>query len=214
MSDYVNMTFSNNIITGCNEGVRILRSHGNVISDNLVMGCYYNTGLGFDWAFNNTINHNTIIHNHYGISGGYDCYNNTYSENIIINNDIGFGTTVYDSRFFHNNFVDNGVNVMANGINHFDNGCEGNFWSDYIGIDSDGDGVGDTPYIIDGSNQDNCPLMSPYMPGDINHDAIVDIFDAAKIAGIFSCSSVDPQWNPHCDVNEDNLIDIFDLVTV
>jgi len=56
--------------------------------------------------------------------------------------------------------------------------------------------------------------MSPYIPGDINHDAIVDIFDVAKIAGIFGCSSINPQWNPHCDVNEDGVINIFDLVAV
>ena len=43
----------------------------------------------------------------------------------------------------------------------FDNGSLGNYWSDYTGADANHDGVGDTPYIIGGTLQDNYPLMSP-----------------------------------------------------
>jgi nitrous oxidase accessory protein NosD len=43
--------------------------------------------------------------------------------------------------------------------NAWDNGLEGNYWSNYNGGDSNGDGIGDTPYIIDQDNQDNYPLI-------------------------------------------------------
>jgi len=33
----------------------------------------------------------------------------------------------------------------------------GNYWSDYIGIDANHDGIGDTPYTIDANNIDRYP---------------------------------------------------------
>jgi parallel beta-helix repeat protein len=182
LDGYVNMTFSDNIITGCNEGIRILHSSGNVILHNTVQDCYYNTGVGFDWAFNNTVHQNTIINNHYGLSGGYDNHNNIYSENTIINNDIGFGTNMYDDKFFHNNFVNNDVHVIATGVNQFDDGhpSGGNYWSDHNGTDSDGDGIEDIPYIIDENNTDNYPLMSPWQPPDFS---INDLAPSKTIIG-------------------------------
>ena len=36
-----------------------------------------------------------------------------------------------------------------------------NYWSDYKGTDSNLDGIGDTPYIINEDNQDDYPLMEP-----------------------------------------------------
>ena len=37
----------------------------------------------------------------------------------------------------------------------------GNYWNDYNGTDNNGDGIGETPYIINEDNQDNYPLMNP-----------------------------------------------------
>lgn len=45
--------------------------------------------------------------------------------------------------------------------NVFEKNSVGNFWSNYNGTDNDGDGVGDTPQILDSKNQDNYPLMQP-----------------------------------------------------
>ena len=69
------------------------------------------------------------------------------------------------SNFFINNFVceENGLRHVGD-KNRWDNGSIGNYWSDYDGTDVNGDGVGDTPYVIDAANQDRYPLMNMWHP--------------------------------------------------
>jgi nitrous oxidase accessory protein NosD len=45
--------------------------------------------------------------------------------------------------------------------NKWDNGVEGNYWSDYTGKDG-GLGIGETPYTVYDNFIDNCPLIQPY----------------------------------------------------
>jgi subtilisin family serine protease len=52
------------------------------------------------------------------------------------------------------------------------------------------------------------------IPGDINADGSVDIFDITIIALAFSSTPSSPRWNPDADINRDQLVDIFDLVFV
>ena len=44
----------------------------------------------------------------------------------------------------------------------WDNGSQGNYWSNYNGTDVNGDGIGDTPFLIDSRNSDNYTMMMPY----------------------------------------------------
>lgn len=209
--DFVSI-YGNNISNN-GKGIRFDPSckNNSIIGNNITNN---SIGIRLDTSSNNIISGNHIMGNGDAIILGYST-NNTISGNYIANNGCGTrGWEFSGDMFCHNNFINNSVYPYENYANIWDNGVEGNYWSDYNGTDSDSDGIGDIPYIIDDLNQDNCPLMSPYMPGGINHDAIVDILDVAKIAGIYGCSSGDPQWNPHCDINQDNIIDIFDLVTV
>jgi len=75
----------------------------------------------------------------------------------------GFHPT-FNNKFYHNNFISNNEHVSFSPIldNSWDNGFEGNYWSDYDGTDLNQDGIGDTPYIINTDNQDNYPLMGRY----------------------------------------------------
>jgi hypothetical protein len=68
-------------------------------------------------------------------------------------------------------------------VNSWDAGYPfgGNYWSDYDGGDSDGDGIGDTPYYIDEGNVDHYPLMGLFRSFDASLGSSVDIFSNSTI---------------------------------
>ena len=111
------------------------------------------------------------------------------NDNMIIGNNIsgsGTGVSLFESdnnKVYHNNFIGNTRQVGGNlepilsggngtrySICQWDNGKEGNYWSDYNGADADNDGIGDTPYVINEANSDNLPLMNPVATQEINSD--------------------------------------------
>jgi nitrous oxidase accessory protein NosD len=177
-----------------------------------------------------------------GISGiTVNGENATILENNIVNNTVGIRLLASRSKIVKNNINDNfeGVWVHNNignhklyynsffnntrhfyqqpppqGANAWGNGYAGNYWSNYTGVDVNGDGIGDTSHVIDSNNVDHYPLMSPYLYGDTNHDGKIDIRDVSFVARRFGCTPIDPLWNPAADINEDSKIDIKDVSTV
>ena len=132
-----------------------------------------NFGIGiYIWTPNNTITGCAVSDSIVGIllAGDY----NTLTNNYIAHNVKGifFGVTPPENETLNivisgNSFVENdehfsgcvceGYNITEP-IHTWDSGEKGNYWSDYSGSDTDGNGIGDTPYVIDSQNQDRFPL--------------------------------------------------------
>ncbi|UCC32916.1 MAG: right-handed parallel beta-helix repeat-containing protein, partial [Candidatus Bathyarchaeota archaeon] len=179
------------------DGIRFIRSSANIIGNSLARN---RCGIMLSGCDGNTILGNTIEDSFYGVWMAQSS-----------------GLT-----FYHNNFVNNTQPVYFSptspSVNPWDNGCEGNYWSDYEerypGATYDYYHIWDTPYVIDESNQDDYPMQNPYWnPGDINNDLKVDIYDVVLVAQAYESTPSDKHWNPHCDIAEPyGIIDIYDIV--
>jgi hypothetical protein len=160
---------------------------------------------------NNTIKGNVLCQHWLALIIQYESSGNEIFENILDGAYAPYSSS--NNRFYHNNFY-SGLSGATAGLNIWNGTCEGNYWSDYAGSDSNYDGIGDTPYVIDSNNIDHCPLMNPYwISADINHDLKVGILDVAKITGCYGCTPSDPEYNPHADIAQPyGKIDILDVV--
>ena len=137
---------SGNYIVSCVEGIQIWQnSDNNTIRENTITNCQ-DTAINFQYS-----NDNVIVVNNISLSGlGTSIYasnRNIISNNNYVNNTSQFGA----SEWYY----------LTWGGNHSINNINENYWSDYNGTDANGDGIGDTPYIIDENNQDRYPLLKP-----------------------------------------------------
>jgi len=183
-----------NTITDCSTesagyGVR-LDVGGNTVLDNIIMDCTHAISI-LGESSSNIIYNNTVTSNIGGLEIFGQGSNNVFNSNYVANNGYGvlvsytsMGAPGENNTVYHNNFVDNteqvdtgttylgnyGAVVSTYHIGAFDYSEEGNYWSDYTGSDSNGDGIGDTPYAIDDNRRDNYPLM---LPLDMENNSIV-----------------------------------------
>lgn len=50
------------------------------------------------------------------------------------------------------------------------------------------------------------------IPGDVDGNRTVNIFDIVKMAGVYGKAKPDPNYNPYCDIDNNGIINIFDIV--
>ncbi|MEF8873925.1 MAG: right-handed parallel beta-helix repeat-containing protein [Candidatus Thermoplasmatota archaeon] len=154
-------------------GIELDNSQGNTITNNSISenakhGVYLSNG-----AQGNTISKNTVRGNDktglYMNAGDSNeiTYNSFEENNKGVYIEAGANNMIH-----HNSFIDNierqafEAYTGTESGDQWDDGSEGNHWSNYTGSDSDNDGIGDEPYIINSiagviEIKDNYPLMEP-----------------------------------------------------
>jgi parallel beta-helix repeat protein len=165
-----NCLVTNNIIDHTNQmgyGVRITESVNCTISYNFVAKNI--GGIVFENSSDCTAINNNVTRNSDGIRLYSSSSNNKISGNNVFNN--SYCGMIYPvpsmppplgNAVFHNNFVGNNKSfIIQSGGNAWDNGVEGNCWTDYVGADLDHNGIGDTPHSLE-MGKDRYPLMGPF----------------------------------------------------
>jgi len=207
-------------------GIHLVFSSYNTIGNNIVNpNVEAATGIHLGNSKHNTLAHNDVDSCERGLYLTAYSSENTIVENKILNSQYGISLLVSSSGnlIYHNNFINNTqqATTSATSSSIWDNDYPsgGNYWSDYEdkypnAEELDGSGIWDTPYVINGADQDNYPLMNPYIMPDLNKDGIVDIHDIAMVGSAYGSTPGDSNWNQTCDVDYSGSVDIADLAVV
>jgi parallel beta-helix repeat protein len=166
--------------TRIGRGIRMISSSNNLIEGNNIANNYevismfqiarslydYNTNQGTFTSLlstGNTIVANNLTSNNIGINIGSDTVYGSSESDISRN-------TFYHNNLFNNteqvNLPSQSPNEQLSFENLWDNGAEGNYWSDYTGTDTNGDGIGDSPYQIKEQTSDGTQSLEIVMAAD------------------------------------------------
>ena len=176
-----------NLVSDCNSGIWLLGSNNNNVYQNILESNQFGIKLAYEHfamvkpvCYYNSIFENIIESCSQGIHL-YSAY-----ENKIFRNNISYprGHAVYlccsdDNRFYSNNFLENKKQVYEehavysrilgdyeyyfseNNTWNVGPSDGGNYWIDYEGFDQDGDGIGDSKYLVFENMTDYYPMVDP-----------------------------------------------------
>ena len=171
-----NTLTNNNVNSNENDGIKLSSSSNNTLTNN-ILNSNEDDGIQLSSSTDNTFTHNNVSNNDDEGIYLYKSSKNIVFSNNVSNNKQGIRLRSSSSNTIYNNYFDNKNNACDNGNNIWNitktagtniiggSWLGGNYWSDYAGTDTDGDGLGDTllPYDSFGNIQkggDYLPLCS------------------------------------------------------
>jgi nitrous oxide reductase family maturation protein NosD len=154
--------FEDNVFEGCHTGGAIMYSRRVTLRGNRFTGSRGPSayGLLLKTADDVVVERNWFLDNTCGIlfDGAPSSLHSTCTvrENVVAGNGSGLALepSTSGALFTGNVFAANRVQVEVLGArradrNRWSENGRGNFWSDYAGFDADGDGIGDTPFVLE-----------------------------------------------------------------
>ncbi len=138
-STYNENTATNNMVGLALMFSKRITANGNILHKNTTHG------ILLTQVTRSEVLNNIII----GNSKGIFVYNSLYNKiqgNLVARNNLGlhYWGGSEDNELLDNGFVGNEIQVKF--VASHDQSWDGNYWSDYVGWDSDGDGHGEAPY--------------------------------------------------------------------
>jgi len=148
------------VISGDARNGIVIQSENNRITNTSITGL--TQGIALRSAVNNEISHNNITDNAIGIEEDRGSYSNTFSLNYF-DNTVETASSSNDDRWYSLpwEYRYDGKELT---------GMLGNFWKEYKGSDTNGDGIGDIPYAVQNTGPaglggagivDRAPLIQP-----------------------------------------------------
>jgi parallel beta-helix repeat protein len=163
-----NNTIKNNIASNNRLGIDIFFSNNNIMENNIASNNYgiAESGIYLACSKMNILKNNIVTSNNgtgIGLSGA--SYIILWNNNISLNHFSGIHiiSLTNNNAFFHNNIIGNTIQVKAEDLSKYwyhPDLLEGNYWSDYNGTDTNGDGIGDTDIPHPDSDYDNYPFVN------------------------------------------------------